>query len=110
VPGSANRPVQNWLTSRVATAAATTKAAAPSGEPWRLEVMASAAGSRRSRAIAKMPRDADTAQPMATASMSNSTTSSSSRSIQVPPYPPAFADAPSANSGAAAAAVIVLRS
>ena len=51
----------------------------------RLEVIASGAGIRRSRAMAKMPRDADTAQPMATASMSNSTTSSSSRSIQVPP-------------------------
>ena len=74
-----------------------------------METIASGAGILRSRAIAKMPREADTAQPMATASMSNSTTSSSSRSIQVPPYPPALLGAPSANSGAPAAAVSVLR-
>ena len=59
--------------------------------------------------MAKMPREADTAQPIATASMSKNTTSSSSRSIQVPPYPPAEAGAPSANSGAPAAAVSVFR-
>ena len=85
------------------------KAAAPSGEPCFFEVIASAAGMRRSLAIANSPRDAETAQPIATASMSNSTTSSSSRSIQVPPKPPALAGAPSANSGAPAAAVMLLR-
>ena len=82
--------------ARVTIAAATMKVAAPSGAPFRLEMAASAAGSRRSRPIAKMPREADTAQPMATANMSNNTTSSSSRLIQVPPYPPALAGAPSA--------------
>ena len=71
--------------SRVTTDAPTTNRVAPSGVPCRRDTRASGAGIRRSRAIAKIPREADTAQPIATASMSNRTTSSSSRSIQTPP-------------------------
>src|SRR5579863_9739681 len=78
-----------------------TNALAPKGVPWR-DTEARGRGARRSRASAKTPRDAETAQPINTAIMSMMTTSSTKRWMPTDAYPPAALGPARVNNGAPA--------
>src|SRR4029450_9295469 len=88
------------------TWSAMSSAIAPVGVPYLLETVARAPGSRRSRAIAKVPLVDATAAPTYTASMSKKTTTS--RTFSQNSDPDGDPGAPRANSGAPATSGLVI--
>jgi hypothetical protein len=79
---------------------------APTGVSYLRDTDASAAGRRRSRAIANTPRVEATAAPTYTASMSRNTTTK--RAFSQKSEPDGLPGAPSANSGAPATSGLVI--